>query len=220
MTNTQAATSTQSVAQAQAGTQDQHHAAEPASLDVEQFPGGLTACLEAVLMAADAPIQAVDIARALSIPSERVESALGELQRTYGSPAQDERHGFELRHTNQGWQYASKAVYGPLVSAVVSDGQSPRLSQAALEALSIVAYKQPVTRAQVGAIRGVNSDGVIRSLLVRGMVREDGVDPESRAALLVTSQLFLDELGLDDLDDLPSLAPFMPSQEAMRQAAL
>ena len=106
-----------------------------------------------------------------------------------------------------------------MVSAFVTDGQTARLSQAALEALAIVAYKQPVTRAQIAAIRGVNSDGVIRSLTVRGLVREEGTDPDSRAALLVTSGLFLEKMGLESLDQLPSLAPFMPSSEsAMREA--
>ena len=100
----------------------------------------------------------------------------------------------------------------------VTDGQTARLSQAALEALAIVAYRQPVTRAQVAAIRGVNSDGVIRSLTVRGLIKEDGVDPESRAALLVTSEFFLDQMGLKSLDELPSLAPFLPSVAEMTQS--
>ena len=106
----------------------------------------------------------------------------------------------------------------PVVSSFVTDGQTARLSQAALEALAIVAYRQPVTRAQVAAIRGVNSDGVIRSLTVRGLIKEDGVDPESRAALLVTSEFFLDQMGLKSLDELPSLAPFLPSVAEMTQS--
>jgi segregation and condensation protein B len=118
--------------------------------------------------------------------------------------------GFELRRTARGWQFANRADYEPVVAAFVTDGQTARLSQAALEALAIIAYRQPVTRAQVAAIRGVNSDGVIRSLVVRGLIREEGIDPESRAALLVTSGLFLEHMGLDSLDQLPSLAPFMP----------
>ena len=119
----------------------------------------------------------------------------------------EEGRGFELRHTARGWQFASRAQYEQVVSAFVTDGQTARLSQAALEALAIVAYKQPVTRAQVAAIRGVNSDGVIRSLTVRGLVREDGVDEDSRAALLVTSGLFLEHLGLESLDQLPPARP-------------
>jgi len=139
-----------------------------------------------------------------------VADALESLRRRY----EDERRGFELRHTARGWQFANRAVFEPVVSAFVTDGQTARLSQAALEALAIIAYKQPVTRAQVAAIRGVNSDGVIRSLAVRGLIREDGVDPDSRAALLVTSGLFLEKMGLDSLDQLPSLAPFLPDSAA------
>ncbi len=122
--------------------------------------------------------------------------------------------GFELRHTARGWQFASRIDFEPVVSAFVTDGQTARLSQAALEALAIIAYKQPITRAQISAIRGVNSDGVVRSLVVRGLVREEGVDPDSRAALLITSGLFLEKMGLDSLDQLPELAPFLPNSAA------
>ena len=116
--------------------------------------------------------------------------------------------------------YAAPLVAGssPVAPRSSTDGQTARLSQAALEALAIVAYRQPVTRAQVAAIRGVNSDGVIRSLTVRGLIKEDGVDPESRAALLVTSEFFLDQMGLKSLDELPSLAPFLPSVAEMTQS--
>lgn len=112
----------------------------------------------------------------------------------------------------------SRRVRAGRLHSFVTDGQTARLSQAALEALAIVAYRQPVTRAQVAAIRGVNSDGVIRSLTVRGLIKEDGVDPESRAALLVTSESFLDQMGLKSLDELPSLAPFLPSVAEMTQS--
>lgn len=173
---------------------------------VSDFPGGLKSCLEAVLMAADQPQQAADLARVLAVDEHQVSEALERLRDGYEMASR----GFELRHSARGWQYASRAAFEPVVSAFVTDGQTARLSQAALEALAIIAYRQPVTRAQVAAIRGVNSDGVIRSLAVRGLIREEGADPESRAALLVTSALFLDHMGLDTLDDLPSLAPFLP----------
>lgn len=101
-------------------------------------------------------------------------------------------------------------MFEPVVSAFVTDGQTARLSQAALEALAIIAYRQPITRAQIAAIRGVNSDGVIRALIVRGLIREEGIEEESRAALLVTSPLFLEKMGLSSLEQLPELAPFLP----------
>ncbi|MCI1672765.1 MAG: SMC-Scp complex subunit ScpB [Bifidobacterium tibiigranuli] len=207
---------------------------EYVDFDVEDFPGGLRGCLEAILMVADQPQQSTDLARVLAVDEAQVDDALTTLQADYDGRLGIAEHGiagrgdddfgnsidvngsagilrgFELRHTARGWQFANRADYEPVVAAFVTDGQTARLSQAALEALAIIAYRQPVTRAQVAAIRGVNSDGVIRSLVVRGLIREEGIDPESRAALLVTSGLFLEHMGLDSLDQLPSLAPFMP----------
>ncbi|MCI1790806.1 MAG: SMC-Scp complex subunit ScpB [Bifidobacterium tibiigranuli] len=206
---------------------------EYVDFDVEDFPGGLRGCLEAILMVADQPQQSADLARVLAIDEAQVDDALTALQADYDGRLGIAEHGiagrgddsgssndangsagilrgFELRRTARGWQFANRADYEPVVAAFVTDGQTARLSQAALEALAIIAYRQPVTRAQVAAIRGVNSDGVIRSLVVRGLIREEGIDPESRAALLVTSGLFLEHMGLDSLDQLPSLAPFMP----------
>ncbi|MCO6558420.1 MAG: SMC-Scp complex subunit ScpB [Bifidobacterium sp.] len=186
---------------------------EYVDFSVEDFPGGLESCLEAILMVADQPQQAADMARVLALDEGEVTSALESMQREYDG---DEAHnlaprGFELRHTARGWQYGNRAVFEPVVSAFVTDGQMARLSQAALEALAIVAYKQPVTRAQIAAIRGVNSDGVVRALSVRGLIREEGADSDSRAAFLVTTGLFLEKMGLESLDQLPELAPFMPA---------
>lgn len=183
--------------------------------DVDDFPGGLPSCLEAMLMVADQPQSVGQLARVLAVDDARVEQALLALQAEYDGRGGRSPRGFALRHSARGWQFTSRVVYEPVVSAFVTDGQTARLSQAALEALAIIAYKQPVTRAQVTAIRGVNSDGVIRSLSVRGLVMEQGVDPDSRAALLVTSALFLEKMGLDSLDQLPSLAPFLPDSASM-----
>lgn len=177
-----------------------------AGLPVDRFPGGLEACLEAVLMTADEPLRAADLARVLAVDETRVLAALERLRDSYTAS----ERGFELQRTARGWRFASRAAFDPVVAAFVTDGQSVRLSQAAMETLAVIAYRQPVTRAGVSSIRGVNCDGVVRSLVVRGLVRESGVDEESRAALLVTTDLFLEKMGLDSLDDLPSLAPFLP----------
>ena len=128
---------------------------------VDDFPGGLPACLEAILMVADQPQTATELARILALDRNTVEEALRALHDDYeGDESRDIRpRGFELRRTARGWQFASRAAFEPVVSSFVTDGQTARLSQAALEALAIVAYRQPVTRAQVAAIRGVNSDG-------------------------------------------------------------
>ncbi|MCI2175069.1 MAG: SMC-Scp complex subunit ScpB [Bifidobacterium thermacidophilum] len=189
----------------------------------DDFPGGLPACLEAVLMVADGPQQERDLARALHCDPKDVRDALESLQREYDG---DLEHGivprgFALRSSARGWQYVSRSEFEPVVGAFVTDGQTSRLSQAALEALAIIAYKQPMTRAQVASIRGVNSDGVIRSLTVRGLVQEHGADPQTHAALLETTGLFLEYMGLDSLDDLPSLAPFLPADagQVVREAA-
>ena len=199
------------------GVEEMHP--EYVDFTVDVFPGGLPACLEAILMVADQPQTATELARILALDRNTVEEALQALHDDYeGDESRDIRpRGFELRRTARGWQFASRAAFEPVVS-FVTDGQTARLSPAALEALAIVAYRQPVTRAQVAAIRGVNSDGVIRSLTVRGLIKEDGVDPESRAALLVTSEFFLDQMGLKSLDELPSLAPFLPSVAEMTQS--
>ncbi|MBM6981858.1 MAG: SMC-Scp complex subunit ScpB [Bifidobacterium thermophilum] len=190
---------------------------------VDDFPGGLPACLEAVLMVADGPQQERDLARALHCDPKDVRDALESLQREYDGDLEHgiAPRGFALRSSARGWQYVSRSEFEPVVGAFVTDGQTSRLSQAALEALAIIAYKQPMTRAQVASIRGVNSDGVIRSLTVRGLVQEHGVDPQTHAALLETTGLFLEYMGLDSLDDLPSLAPFLPADagQVVREAA-
>lgn len=184
---------------------------EALPFDVGDFPGGLAACLEAVLMVADQPQQTGELARVFGMECDEVERVLEALREGY----ERQSRGFELRRTARGWQYANRAEFEPVVAAFVTDGQTSRLSQAALEALAVVAYRQPVTRAQIAAIRGVNSDGVVRSLLVRGLVKEEGVDADSHAALLVTSPLFLEKMGLDGLEQLPGLAPFMPDMGEM-----
>lgn len=189
-------------------------------IDVHMFPGGLRACLEAVLMAADRPLEPVDLARVLGVGEADALDALRALREDYDGDGDGAApRGFELRESARGWRLCSRRSFAPVVSRFVTDGQTARLSQAALEALAIIAYRQPVTRAQVSAIRGVASDGVIRSLTVRGLVHEAGVDGESRAALLGTTPLFLELMGMGSLDDLPALAPFLPSAADVAEVA-
>ncbi len=166
----------------------------------------VTACLEAILIVADQPVTADQVAHAVNMTPQQAQDTLAALSLSYSQ----EGRGFELRETSGGWQLANRPEYETVVSAFVTDGQTARLSQAALETLAIIAYKQPVTRAQITAIRGVNSDGVIRSLTMRGLIRQEGEDQESHAALLGTSGLFLDKMGINSLSELPSLAPFLP----------
>lgn len=162
--------------------------------------------LEAVLMVADQPLDAVALATAVGHPVEDVVAALQLLTEEYD----EQDRGFELRNVAGGWRYYTREAYAPVVEAFVLEGQQARLTQAALETLAVVAYKQPVSRARVSAIRGVNVDGVMRTLLTRGLVEEAGQDGDTGAHLYRTSSYFLERIGVQSLDELPELAPYLP----------
>lgn len=162
--------------------------------------------LEAVLMVVDEPVPAAELAAALEVPVAAVEEALAALRDEYADP--DAPRGFELREVDGGWRMYSSRLYADVVGRFVVDGQSARLSQAALETLAVVAYRQPVTRGQVSQIRGVNVDSVMKTLAARGLVTEIG---ETSGALLYgTTTDFLERMGLSSLDDMPPLAPYLP----------
>jgi len=122
----------------------------------------------------------------------------------------EQQRGFELREVNGRWRFYTAASASELIERYVKDGQNARLTQASLETLSVIAYRQPTTRARVAAIRGVNVDGVIRTLIARGLVRESGTEDGSGALLLHTTDLFIEKLGIQSLDDLPSIEQFLP----------
>ena len=171
----------------------------------------LRPALEAVLMVADQPLDHLTLAQAVGHPPPDVEKALGELAQEYT----DQERGFELRNVGGGWRFFSREAFAPVVERFVLDGQQARLTQAALETLAVVAYRQPVSRSRVSAIRGVNVDGVVRTLVTRGLVEEAGVDAESGAILYRTSSYFLERMGLADLSELPDIAPMLPEIEDM-----
>jgi segregation and condensation protein B len=166
----------------------------------------LGAALEAILMVVDEPVAEVTLAQVLERPTHEVAAALRGLAAEYTAAGR----GFDLREVAGGWRFYTRADCAPLVERFVRDGQQTRLTQAALETLAVVAYRQPVSRARVAAVRGVNSDGVMRTLVARGLVEEAGTDPESQAVLYRTTSYFLERLGLRDLGELPELAPFLP----------
>jgi segregation and condensation protein B len=169
----------------------------------------LRTALEAILMVVDEPVGEVLLAQVTERPTEQVLEALRDLARDYDEAGR----GFELRQVAGGWRYYTRPSCAAYVEKFVLDGQQARLTQAALETLAVVAYRQPVSRARVSAVRGVNVDGVIRTLVARGLVeeagREDGTG-EGGAILYRTTSYFLERLGLNNLDDLPELAPFLP----------
>lgn len=162
--------------------------------------------LEAILLVVDVPVTEQLLATALEIPVDRVTAELDGLAAEYTT----EGRGFDLRRAAGGWRLYTRPEYAPHVERFVLDGQSVRLTQAALETLAVVAYKQPVTRSRISAIRGVNCDGVMRTLVTRGLIEECGSEPETGAHLYKTTVLFLEKLGLDSVEQLPSLAPFLP----------
>jgi segregation and condensation protein B len=167
---------------------------------------GLPASLEAIMLVADEPVSEVLIAQVLERPRDEVAAALRELAASYAG----EQRGFDLREVAGGWRFYTRDECAPVVERFVSDGQEVRLTQAALETLAVVAYRQPVSRARVSAVRGVNCDGVMRTLVLRGLVEEGGTDHETGAILFGTTGYFLERLGLARLEELPELAGFLP----------
>jgi len=184
---------------------------EPHELELGMLE--LRPALEAVLMVADQPLDHLTLAQAVGHPPPDVEKALAELAQEYT----DAERGFELRNVGGGWRYFTREEYASAVERFVLDGQQARLTQAALETLAVIAYRQPVSRSRVSAIRGVNVDGVVRTLVTRGLVEEAGVDAESGAILYRTSSYFLERMGLSDLDELPDIAPLLPEISDMEE---
>ena len=169
---------------------------------------GLRASLEAILLVADEPVAENLLAQIVERPTSEVAETLRELSADYTA----EGRGFDLREVAGGWRFYTRAECAGIVERFVSDGQEVRLTQAALETLAVVAYRQPVSRARVSAVRGVNCDGVMRTLVLRGLVEEGGTDTETGAILFQTTSYFLERLGMARLSDLPDLAPFLPDQ--------
>jgi segregation and condensation protein B len=167
---------------------------------------GLRACLEAILLVADEPVPEVVLAQVLERPRGEVAEGLRALAAEYTADGR----GFDLREIAGGWRFYTREDCAPLVERFVRDGQEVRLTQAALETLAVIAYRQPVSRARVSAVRGVNCDGVIRTLVLRGLVEDSGTDPDTGAILYRTTGYFLERLGVASLNDLPDLAPFLP----------
>ncbi|MDR6417252.1 SMC-Scp complex subunit ScpB [Pseudarthrobacter sulfonivorans] len=199
--------------------------------DVHALPGGAKAALEAVLMVLDQPATATELATGLNLTVAAVEQLLAELQREYSgytvkAPNMDDAsvagfssspRGFELRSIAGGWRIYSRADFADIVGQFVLEGQTARLTQAALETLAVIAYRQPVSRARVSAIRGVNVDSVVRTLTQRGLIEDSGNDPESGAILYRTTSYFLERMGIGSVAELPQLSPHLPGLEGIAE---
>jgi segregation and condensation protein B len=189
------------VAEPEVSTPDDEPSDGPPIDDTE-----LRAALEAILLVVDEPVAEMQLAQIMEQPTERVASMLDDISARYTAAG----HGFDLRRAAGGWRLYTRPEYAAYVERFVLDGQSVRLTQAALETLAVIAYKQPVTRSRISAIRGVNCDGVMRTLATRGLIEECGTEGETGAYLYRTTGLFLEKLGLNSVDQLPPLAPFLP----------
>ena len=185
-------------------------AAGAVGADVPDAPEvDLDRALEAMLMVADEPVPVVALATATSTTVGQVRSALGRLVADYDGEAGGPRRGFELREVGGGWRIYSRADFDDLVADFVLTRTPTKLSQAALETLAVIAYRQPVTRGQVAQIRAVNVDSVVHTLAARGLVAEEGHDPVTGATRYVTTEQLLVHLGLNSLDELPKISPLL-----------
>ncbi|WP_400159084.1 SMC-Scp complex subunit ScpB [Arthrobacter sp. BPSS-3] len=197
--------------------------ADPGTPDVADLPGGVRAALEAVLMVIDEPATAAQLAAGLGQPVDVVEDLLEDLRREYNgytgsSPdVATAPRGFELRNIAGGWRIYSRTEFADVVGGFVLEGQTARLTQAALETLAVIAYRQPVSRARVSAIRGVNVDSVVRTLVQRGLIEDSGHDPESGAVLYRTTSYFLERMGIGSVAELPQLSPHLPGLEGIAE---
>lgn len=173
--------------------------------------GALVAALEALLLVVDSPTAEELLATTLDQPVSRVTETLNRMS----AELADRGSGIDLRRVGEGWRFFTRDAFAPFVEKLLLDGQRAKLTRAALESLAVIAYRQPVTRARVAAVRGVNVDGVIRTLLARGLIEETGTDPDTGGILYRTTDLFLERLGLSSLEDLPPIAPLLPEVDAI-----
>ena len=166
----------------------------------------LGAVLEALMLVVDTPIPVDALAVAIEQPAYRVAAKL----RLMADELAARDSGIDLREAGGGWRMYTRARYAPYVERLLLDGARSKLTRAALETLAVVAYRQPVTRVRVSAVRGVNCDAVMRTLLARGLITESGADEDTGAVTFATTELFLERLGLSSLADLPDIAPLLP----------
>lgn len=186
---------------------DMTDALDPSPVDDES-----RRAIEAVLMVADTPVEAGVLAQLVERSAQQVEDLLAGLAASY----EEDGRGFELVRVAGGWRFQSHPDLSPYVERFILGGQTARLSAAALETLAIVAYKQPVSRAQVSAIRGVNVDGVMRTLQQRGYIAEVGKDAgPGQPSMFGTTSLFLEKLGINSVEELPSLGDFIPGADVV-----
>ena len=178
---------------------------------LEMADDELVAALEALLLVVDTPAPTEQLASAIGVTADRAESALRGLAASLTARGS----GIDLRIAGDGWRFYTRREFAPYVEKLLQGGARTKLTRAALETLAVVAYRQPVTRSRVSAVRGVNVDGVMRTLLARDLIAEAGTDRETGGTLYVTTELFLERLGLASLQDLPPVGPLLPDVDVI-----
>ena len=171
----------------------------------------LRAALEAILMVIDEPAKIEVLAQITNTPVSEVEKELASI----AFELEERQSGYLLRQVAGGWRYYTNEDCWPIVEKFIKEGQPTKLTQASLETLAVVAYKQPVSKGRISAIRGVNVDSVIRTLLNRGLIEEAGIEHESQSILYRTTNYFLEKLGINDLSQLPPVADYLPDMSAL-----
>mgnify|MGYP000321360387 CR=1 FL=1 len=175
----------------------------------------LRAAIEALLTVAETPLSIVTIAGALEVPINEVKTELEALQQEYNSAHDGIGRGFELREVGGGWRFFVRQVHDWGVRQLVANENPAKLSQAALETLAVIAYRQPISRGQISSIRGVNVDSVVRTLFTRAVVTELYTDAETGASMFGSTELLLEQLGINSLEELPAISPYLPDQDSI-----
>lgn len=181
---------------------------------LESHQENLLAALESILMVADSPLSVITLAGALELPVTEIKAAIGMLKDDYDGASGGRVRGFELREVGGGWRIFVRQEFDWAVKLFVANENPTKLSQAALETLAVVAYKQPISRGQIASIRGVNVDSVVKTLLSRNLITELYTDSETGAINYGTTSLMLELLGINSLDELPMISPYLPDANA------
>jgi segregation and condensation protein B len=170
----------------------------------------LRGAVEAILMVAEVPLSIVHLATSLDMPVPDIREAVLAVKADFDGENGTRPRGFELREVGGGWRVFVREEYEWAVREFISNENPTKLSQAALETLAVIAYRQPIARGQIASIRGVNVDTVVRTLLSRGLITEVFTDSETGAINYGTTETFLETLGINALDDLPLISPYLP----------
>lgn len=185
----------------------------------QHYQRSLFAQLEAIFMVSDEPVTLGQLVKATGHSPELIEATITAIQEDYDGVHGGQVRGFQLRQVAGGWRIYTRAEHSEIIAAFMLQGATQKLSQASLEALAVIAYLQPATRSRVAQIRGVNSDSVIRTLVTRGLIVEDGVEEFTGAVRYTTTDYLLELLGINSIEELPKISPLLPGVDEATQLA-